>query len=283
MAGKEKRSMQKMIVAWVRRKAVAFTLIELLVVIAIIGILAGMLLPALARAREKANLAKCTSNMHQWSLAINMYCDDWTEYYPYDGAYNNPPQASDNTGAWFNVLAPYIGQHPLGDLYLAGQTDFAKYPTVRNPTVFVCPSGTNKNPQVSQSQAVFYYSLNVCLHEEGITSARFRRDRMQAPASTIVFCEEVEDNFPETSGGYDFVTRHNGGSNFVLGDGHVEWIPFAQYCRTPVSAGSGAPTCPSPLGDIAWDVSTGGNSYGDWASFVPYHWWPFLDANTSTY
>jgi len=262
--------MQKMIVAWLRRKACAFTLIELLVVIAIIGILAGMLLPALARAREKANLAKCTSNMHQWSLAINMYNDDWNDYYPYDGAYDNPPSAVANTDAWFNVLAPYIGQKSLADLYTQGQTDITKFPTVRNPNVFVCPSGTNKNPGVSQTLAVFYYSLSTCLHVEGDTSKGFRRGEMQSPASTIIFCEEVEDNFPETNGAYDFVTRHNGGSNFVLGDGHVELIPFNLFCR----ASTGGPTCPTPLGDIQWDNCQGGQINGDWNPAVPWHWWP---------
>ena len=267
--------MRKMIVAWVRRKASAFTLIELLVVIAIIGILAGMLLPALARAREKANLAKCTSNMHQWSLALNMYNDDWNDYYPYDGDYNNPPSNPANTDAWFNVLAPYIGQKGLADLYTEGQTDASKFPTVRNPTVFVCPSGTNKNPNVSVDNAIFYYSLNVCLHKRETTSLGIRRGQMQNPASTIVFCEEVEDNFPETSGKYDFVTRHNGGSNFVLGDGHVEWIPFIQYCRQ--NSGSPAPPCPAPLGDIPWDNCQAGNVASDWNPSVPWHWWAAPD------
>jgi prepilin-type N-terminal cleavage/methylation domain-containing protein/prepilin-type processing-associated H-X9-DG protein len=267
--------MRKMIVAWVRRKARAFTLIELLVVIAIIGILAGMLLPALARAREKANSAKCVSNMHQWALAINMYCDDWNDCMPYDGDYNNPPQAAANTSAWFNVLAPYIGQHPLGDLYSAGATDSAKFPTVKNPNVFVCPSGTNKNPSVSTANAIFYYSLSVCTHKQASTADRFRRGQYLSPANTIIFCEEVEDNFPETSGAYDFVTRHTGGSNFVMCDGHVEWVAYGQFCRM----NTGGPLCPSPLGAIQWATTTAGNTFGDWSAFVPYHWWPYPDSN----
>ncbi len=272
--------MHRVTAVWFAKKARrAFTLIELLVVIAIIGILAAMLLPALNKAREKANAANCLGNMHQWALAMNMYNDDFTEYYPYDGQPSSPC-APGNTNAWYNVLTPYIGQASLCSLYSNN-----KIPSFRSGhSIFVCPSATLKNAIPTMAAPMFWYAMNFALHEQNLTQVGFRRDRMTAPATTIVFCEAAEDNFSETTGADLTITpaagsttggiaaRHSGGANFVLGDGHVEWIPFVSFCR----AGNGS--CPPPLSNIdKFDSSTG----GDWAKYVTYHWWPFVNANTS--
>jgi prepilin-type N-terminal cleavage/methylation domain-containing protein/prepilin-type processing-associated H-X9-DG protein len=247
----------------------AFTLIELLVVIAIIGILAAMLLPALNKAREKGNAASCLSNMHQWALALNMYNDDWNDYYPYDGIPSTPCD-SGNSNAWFNVLPAYVSQRPLCSLYSSGNI-----PSLHGHSLFVCPSAVNKTAVGTVAQPIFYYAISDCIHEELLTKIGFRRDRMTAPSATIVFCEAPEDIFPETDGMHEAVNRHSGGANFVLGDGHSEWIPFNLFCRS-----GNALTCPLPLGATLWDDS-GIHGHADWSPGVIWHWWFFAGANTS--
>ncbi len=132
----------------------AFTLIELLVVIAIIGILAGMLLPAMMSAREKGRCAICASNLHQIALAINMYADDFNDYYP----------AGFRTGIsdWELYVAPYIAKTQTS--YGSGGISTSK--------AFLCPSGV-------QTMG----SLNIRL----MYSAHTRMMPVQPPSSPLNF------------------------------------------------------------------------------------------------
>src|SRR5205823_14820075 len=95
------------------RRQRGFTLIELLVVIAIIAILAAILFPVFAQAREKARQAACLSNCRQIGLGVMMYAEDWDQSYP---LYALLPK---HEVMWFQMIQPYI----------------------KNENVFTCPSG----------------------------------------------------------------------------------------------------------------------------------------------
>jgi len=133
-------------------RRLGFTLIELLVVIAIIAILAAMLLPALAKAKDKAKTANCLSNLHQWGVAQVIYGTDNADGIPHDGmGYNagypdapHPPETGPLAGSrdlkqWFNLLPPLVGDKPLYTY-----TQNAGNSTAYNATVIPFPGGLGK-------------------------------------------------------------------------------------------------------------------------------------------
>jgi prepilin-type N-terminal cleavage/methylation domain-containing protein/prepilin-type processing-associated H-X9-DG protein len=164
-----------------------FTLIELLVVIAIIAILGAILLPALAKAKDRATTSACLSNLRQWGLAIQLYVTDGSDWIPRDGTDNGGQYAVDTgltTGpgspndpyAWFNTLPQLVGSQPFSHYYSLppGMTYQQKYPFPGNDVgkIWMCPAaktaGANDHfalgtPGAGGKFGFFCYVMNIDL------------------------------------------------------------------------------------------------------------------------
>jgi prepilin-type N-terminal cleavage/methylation domain-containing protein/prepilin-type processing-associated H-X9-DG protein len=214
---------------------IGFTLIELLVVIAIISILAAILFPVFARARENARRTSCLSNLKQISLGIMQYTQDFDE--------KVPPCRANNPADFARFLSQRIE------------------PYVKSTQVYICRSdiyntrfsyGYNYiHLAITPTSTVSLASINspaetVMLVDKGGNDST---DWVYSPRYFGVSCAAgscSDPAFPSRATG-DVIAHHLDGTNVMWADGHVKWHRISQI--------SGPPGCTGAACDVLWDLN----------------------------
>ena len=217
------------------RRSRGFTLIELLVVIAIIAILAAILFPVFARAKEKARQTSCLSNIKQIQLAVIMYTQDYDEYMPRSWFYLNNQQG----WTWADVVLPYI----------------------RNDNIFDCPSTSRRIARSTSAIGTSVFSRNRMDYgantsywggsNQGCTDQAYHpwfgttNAECRDPAQTITMFDcngsHARGAACDVWGGFingnANVERHNDGINFAFYDGHAKWMRRTAAIETHLVGG----------------------------------------------
>lgn len=207
------------------RNKTGFTLIELLVVVAIIALLAAILFPAFAKAREAARRASCLSNLKQIALSMAQYNQEYDGYYIRAQSYKDDP-----IYGWRIAIAPYL----------------------KNGQVFHCPSSTNEVDLPIRTD--YYINANLSAFTIVFNSAGISEAAIVSPTLTVLlgdgsfgqsyeftnpsptpytgpygvnssgYATYCRNNTDDTPIGNPASARHLGGANYAFCDGHVKWL-----------------------------------------------------------
>lgn len=259
-----------------RERSKGFTLIELLVVIAIISILAAILFPVFARARENARRASCISNLKQMGLAVMMYTQDYDERYPEHLnarlTTQTPPDGYpwDSTGYWYwpQILYPY---HKSTAIYFCPSSpDMRYYNGKPAPTT----GSYGANTMMLQQSGSFVKSVGIA--EVALPSEIYMlmdSSAYRTEPSKVITPEGGQGYLPgsgDAGGTYGLSAspprdwqsgRHFGGVNVAFADGHVKWLKSslvyrqAAICRedTAFCQRNWNPANGSPTMESAWN------------------------------
>jgi prepilin-type N-terminal cleavage/methylation domain-containing protein len=217
-----------------------FTLIELLVVIAIIAILAGMLLPALSQAKEKAIRAQCVSNYRQLGIGIHMYTSENADTMPHPGWGNDHP-------CWLYTavggVPPVLNWTNLEKSFGTGQI----WTQIKNHQVYQCPKDKT-NASVNQYYAkrqnkLSTYIMNGAVNGYGAMAAKSHKISAFNPVAYAMWepdepnyykfypgqsCYNDASSYPSQGEGLGRLHGRKGGSMLAF-DGHVDSVSYEKF------------------------------------------------------
>jgi prepilin-type N-terminal cleavage/methylation domain-containing protein/prepilin-type processing-associated H-X9-DG protein len=251
-----------------------FTLIELLVVIAIIAILAGLLLPALAKAKTKAQGIMCMNNTKQLLLAWKMYADD------HQGTF--PPNEDNAMGGWIRGWLDYNGSADNTNVAYLIDQKFAKLaPYTKSPGIYKCPADQSKSLGRRGPSRVRSIAMNQAIgpdlrgtdtpprgqwlpHPPYKVFVKEGHLNDPAPVNLWIFLDEHPDTindggFAVAMTGQTWVDMpanyHNGACGFAFADGHSEihkWLNKNKIPPVRYQSVSGFSGNTSPNSDVVW-------------------------------
>lgn len=251
-----------------------FTLIELLVVIAIIAILASILFPVFARARDNARRSSCMSNLKQVALGLAQYTQDNDNRFPPVEAYSVPGgkgpdgiELEPGWGAvfWQQMVYPYVKSHqiffcpssparPGQQIASDPRANSLSYMLNANYSLssYVLNINEAKIVEAASSYMAMEYGFYVFAKQDLDGSQTNGSYYLPGIGQTGISCANVKSQIPEYNS--DCMTgRHFGGVTVAFADGHVKWLPTSKVKAEGLKGvGVGSP---GQAGNGAWDVT----------------------------